>query len=81
MESLVNQMGIVTKILFCSMTVFTIILLGRKMLVMRDVVNAKNSNAYDFIQQMPDKFQTNIGDRSSNLSSRQRQRIAIARAI
>ena len=83
LESLVDQMGIVTQdsILFND-SIYNNITFGAENASNEDVVNAaKIANAYDFIQQMPDKFQTNIGDRGSNLSGGQRQRIAIARAI
>ncbi|HNY05092.1 MAG TPA: ABC transporter ATP-binding protein [Candidatus Egerieousia sp.] len=83
LESLVDQMGIVTQdsILFND-SIYNNITFGAENVSDEDVVNAaKIANAYDFIQQMPDKFQTNIGDRGSNLSGGQRQRIAIARAI
>ena len=42
---------------------------------------AKAANAHDFIMQMTDQYQTQIGERGSKLSGGQRQRIAIARAI
>lgn len=42
---------------------------------------AKIANAYDFIIEKPEKFQTNIGDEGSKLSGGQRQRISIARAV
>lgn len=42
---------------------------------------AKLSNAYDFIQMMPDGFDTVVGSRGITLSGGQRQRVAIARAL
>ncbi len=42
---------------------------------------AKAAHAWDFIQQLPDGLQNEIGDRGVRLSGGQRQRIAIARAI
>jgi len=42
---------------------------------------SKLANAYDFIDKLPDKFATKIGDRGITLSGGERQRIAIARAL
>jgi subfamily B ATP-binding cassette protein MsbA len=42
---------------------------------------AKIANAHDFIMQMPQGYQTVIGDRGDLLSGGQRQRLSIARAV
>ncbi len=78
-----NLMGIVTQesILFND-TVFNNIAFGIENATEADVIEAaKIANAHDFIMQMPNGYQTNIGDRGSKMSGGQRQRISIARAV
>ena len=41
----------------------------------------KKANLYDFVQSLPEKLQTNVGEGGSLLSGGQKQRLAIARAI
>jgi subfamily B ATP-binding cassette protein MsbA len=76
-------MGIVTQesILFND-TVYNNIAFGLPDATPEKVIEAARiANAHDFIMQMPQGYQTNIGDRGGNMSGGQRQRISIARAV
>ncbi|HET7158994.1 MAG TPA: ABC transporter transmembrane domain-containing protein, partial [Burkholderiales bacterium] len=56
--------------------------LGRPDATMQEVeAAARTANAHDFIQALPEGYQTVIGERGTRLSGGQRQRLAIARAV
>ena len=83
LDSLRNQVGIVPQetILFNG-TVYDNILYGRLDATKEEIeAAAKAANAHDFIMELPEGYNTNLGDRGVNISGGQRQRIAIARAI
>ena len=83
LDSLRSQVGIVPQatILFNG-TVYDNILYGRLDATKEEIIAAaKAANAHDFIMELPQGYDTMLGDRGVNISGGQRQRIAIARAI
>jgi len=83
LRSLREQMAIVTQetILFND-TIWNNLCYGRPNMPEEKVIAAaKAALAQDFISQLPQGYQTVIGDRGQRLSGGQRQRLAIARAL
>ena len=58
------------------------VLYGAEGVTEKDLIQAiKDSNAWEFVQDLPDGLDTTIGERGGRLSGGQKQQIAIARAI
>ncbi|CAL8290779.1 unnamed protein product [Merluccius merluccius] len=78
-----EKIGVVSQepILFAT-TITENIRYGRPDVTQREIEQAtKEANAYDFIMSLPDKYNTQAGDKGTQLSGGQKQRITIARAI
>jgi ATP-binding cassette, subfamily B, bacterial MsbA len=83
LHSLRQQIGIVSQdIILFNDTVKENIAFGKSGASEADIVEAaRMAYADEFIRELPEKYDTLIGDRGLKLSGGQRQRIAIARAI
>ena len=82
-KSLLGLMGIVTQdsILFND-SVIENIKLGKQKATKEEVQKAAEiANAYEFIKDLPEQYETNIGDSGNKLSGGQKQRLSIARAV
>jgi subfamily B ATP-binding cassette protein MsbA len=82
-SSLRTLMGIVSQeVILFNDTVANNIAYGLDKYSHEEIENAANlANAYSFIKELPEGFQTIIGERGMLVSGGQRQRISIARAI
>ncbi|UOK42481.1 MULTISPECIES: ABC transporter ATP-binding protein [Flavobacterium] len=83
MHSLRSLIGLVTQdsILFND-TIKNNILLGKQNATDEEIIEAlKIANAYEFVKDLPDGIETNIGDAGNKLSGGQKQRLSIARAV
>ncbi|WP_420553395.1 ABC transporter ATP-binding protein [Tenacibaculum aiptasiae] len=82
-KSLRDLMGIVTQdsILFND-TIANNLKLGNEKASEKEIREASDiANAYEFIKDLPEQFETNIGDSGNMLSGGQKQRLSIARAV
>lgn len=81
--SLRDQLGLVTQdsIMFNG-TISDNLRIGKQNASDQEVIEAlKIANAYEFVQNLPNGINTNIGDAGGKLSGGQKQRISIARAV
>ncbi|UJR20034.1 hypothetical protein I4U23_023168 [Adineta vaga] len=78
-----SQLGLVGQepILF-NLTIAENIAYGLENVPEEDIINAAiNANIHDFIQQLPQRYETKVGSKGSFLSGGEKQRIAIARIL
>ena len=78
-----HLLGMVTQesVLFND-SIFNNILMGKPDATEAEVIAAaKIANAHQFIDELPEKYFTNIGDDGNKLSGGQKQRVSIARAV
>lgn len=83
LKSLRNLSGLVTQdsILFND-TVRNNVALGNPEATEEQIIDAlKVANAYEFVKDLPEGINTNIGDSGNKLSGGQKQRLSIARAV
>jgi len=83
LSDLRHLMGVVSQesILFND-SIYNNIKMGNPSANKEEIIEAaKIANAYDFIMQTENTFETNIGEKGDKLSGGQKQRISIARAI
>ncbi len=83
MNSLRHLLGLVTQdsILFND-TIKNNILIGKENATDEEIIEAlKVANAYEFVEELPNGINTNIGDAGNKLSGGQKQRLNIARAV
>ena len=83
LKSLRDQIGIVQQdvYLFCG-TIKENISYGKPDATMTEIMEAaKKANIHDFIEELPDGYDTFVGERGTRLSGGQKQRISIARVF
>lgn len=83
LESLRNQIGLVQQdvYLFCG-SIKDNIAYGRPDATMKEIVDAaRKANIHDFIMELPEGYDTFVGERGTRLSGGQKQRISIARVF
>ena len=83
LDSLRSRIGLVSQDPYIfNGTIRDNIVLGQPDATMRQIVEACRAAGLDeFISQLPERYETMIGERGANLSGGQRQRLAIARAL
>ncbi|WP_374441746.1 ABC transporter ATP-binding protein [Epilithonimonas sp.] len=78
-----SLLGMVTQesVLFND-TIYNNIAMGKENAAREEIIEAaKIANAHQFIESLPDGYDTNIGDDGNKLSGGQKQRVSIARAV